>query len=82
MKAMFANLTLADFRGRSKRERATARRKWVHALFDEIQVAIHKGDRAKVDYLMAELADATAKGHQISRHGEGYTIDDLEGPAA
>jgi len=82
MKAMFANLTLGDFRGRSKRERATARRKWVHALFDEIQVAIHKGDRPKVDYLMAELADATARGHLISRHGEGYKIDDLEGPAA
>ena len=82
MKAMFANLTLADFSGRSKKERATARRKWVHALFDEIQVAIHKGDRPKVDYLMAELAAATAQRHVISRHGEGYTSDDLEGPAA
>ncbi len=82
MKAMFANLTLADFSGRSKKERATARRKWVHALFDEIQVAIHKGDRPKVDYLMAELADATAQKQLISRNGEAYTIDDLEGPAA
>ena len=28
-------------------------------LFDEIQVAIHDDDRTKIDYLMAELADAT-----------------------
>jgi hypothetical protein len=78
MKAMFANLTLADFRGRSKRERATARRKWVHALFDEIQVAIHKGDLPKVDYLMAELADATAQRHPIVRSVFGNLGEPLD----
>ena len=60
MKAMFANLTPADFRRRSPKElRAVARRR-VHVLFDEIQVAIHNHDRTKINYLMAELADATA----------------------
>jgi len=60
MKAMFANLTQADFRRRSPKElRAVARRR-VHVLFDEIQVAIHNDDRTKINYLMAELADATA----------------------
>jgi hypothetical protein len=60
MKAMFANLTQADFRRRGPKElRAVARRR-VHALFDEIQVAIHNDDRTKIKYLMAELADATA----------------------
>jgi len=60
MKAMFANLTPADFRRRSPKElRAVARRR-VHVLFDEIQVAIHNDDRTKINYLMAELADATA----------------------
>jgi hypothetical protein len=59
MKAMFANLTPADFRRRSPKElRAVARRR-VHVLFDEIQVAIHNDDRTKINYLMAELADAT-----------------------
>jgi hypothetical protein len=61
MKAMFANLTLADFRRRSPKEwRAVARRR-VHVLFDEIQVAIHNDDRTKINYLMAELAEATGK---------------------
>jgi hypothetical protein len=60
MKAMFANLTRADFGGRSMKER-TAERRRVHALFDEIQIAIHNGDRSAVDYLMAELAVATGK---------------------
>ena len=60
MKAMFANLTQADFRRRAPKElRAVARRR-VHVLFDEIQVAIHNDDRTKIKYLMAELADATA----------------------
>jgi hypothetical protein len=60
MKAIFANLAHADFRRRSPKElRAVARRR-VHALFDEIQVAIHNDDRTKINYLMAELADATA----------------------
>jgi len=58
MKAMFANLTRDDFGGSSKRARA-ARRQRVYALFDEIQLAIHGGDRLKVHYLMAELAEAT-----------------------
>ena len=61
MKAMFANLTRADFGGRSVKERRTAERKRVHVLFDEIQVAIHNGDRTTVDYLMAELAVATGR---------------------
>jgi hypothetical protein len=61
MKAMFANLTPADFRRRSPKElRAVARRR-VHVLFDEIQVAIHNGDRTKINYLMTELADATGR---------------------
>ncbi len=60
MRAMFANLTPADFRRRSPKElRAVARRR-VHVLFDEIQVAIYNDDRPKINYLMAELADATA----------------------
>lgn len=61
MKAMFANLTLDDFRGSSRRARAAARHQRVWTLFDEIQVAIHDGDRLKVDYLMVELAEATAQ---------------------
>jgi hypothetical protein len=61
MKAMFANLTPADFRRRSPKElRAVARRR-VHVLFDEIQVAIQNDDRTKINHLMAELADATGK---------------------
>ena len=59
MKAMFANLTTTDFRGRSPRERRAAERKRVHALFDVIQVAIHARDRATVDDLMTALAIAT-----------------------
>ena len=56
MKALFANLTTADFRGPSQRERGAAERKRVHALFDVIQVAIHARDRATVDDLMTALA--------------------------
>jgi hypothetical protein len=67
MKAMFANLTQADFRGRSKRAPIAAERQRVYALFDEIQVAIHNGDRLKVDYLMVELAEATASEYLASR---------------
>lgn len=44
MKPMFANLTTADFRGRSQRERRAAERNRVHTLFDVIQVAIHAHD--------------------------------------
>jgi hypothetical protein len=97
MKAMFANLTLADFRGRSRKERLAAKRKSIHAVFDEIQIAIHKGDRSKIDYLIAELADATADGGAVSPNGERYMtpvlvgdhtsscspeVEDVEGPAA
>ena len=70
MKAMFANLTHDDFGGRSKRPRTTAERQRVYALFDEIQIALHNGDRVKVDYLMAELARATAQEYLVSRHGK------------
>jgi len=66
MKAMFANLTRDDFRGSSKRERAAARHRRVYTLFDEIQVAIHEGDRLKFDYLMAELAAATAQDYRAA----------------
>jgi hypothetical protein len=60
MQAMFANLTRADFSGRSKKERAAERTR-VHTLFDEIQIAIYNGDRTAVDKLMAELAVATGQ---------------------
>jgi hypothetical protein len=59
---MFANLTRADFGGRSNRATRAARRLRVHVLFDEIQIAIYNGDLARVDRLMAKLALATA-GH-------------------
>jgi len=71
MRAMFANLTRADFGGRS-RERRAAVRKHVLALFDEIQVAIYNRDFIKVDYLMAELAEATAR----------ERVDDRDSPSA
>ena len=61
MKARFANLTTADFGGLSKNERRAAERRRVYALFEEIQIAIHHGDRARVDDLMTELAIATGK---------------------
>jgi len=38
--------------------------------------------RPYVPDLMAELAVATPQRHLISRDGEAYKIDDLEGPAA
>jgi hypothetical protein len=71
MKARFSNLTAADFGGLSKQkrraaglskdERRAAERKRVYALFEEIQIAIHHGERARVECLMAELAIATGK---------------------
>ena len=64
MKAMFANLRGADFSGRLMKEGRTAEGKRVHALFDEIQIAIHNGDDTAVDYPMAELAVATGKAHE------------------
>jgi hypothetical protein len=57
---MFANLTSADFGGSSKKEPRTLERQSVHALFDEIQIAIYNDDRARVDVLMAKLALTTA----------------------
>ena len=59
MKAIFANLTAAEFRGGLQIARRLAERRRIHALFDVIQVAIHSGDSATVDDLMAELAIAT-----------------------
>jgi len=59
MRAMFANLTRADFGGRSKKELRTVDRQRVDALFDEIQIAIYNGDRARLDVLMVKLALAT-----------------------
>ena len=59
MRAMFANLTRADFGGRSKKELRTVERRRVDALFDEIQIAIYNGDRARLDVLMVKLALAT-----------------------
>jgi len=66
MKAMFANLTAADFRGRSKEEPRTGERQRVHALFDEVQIAIYNDDRARRDVLMARLALATANRRRVS----------------
>jgi hypothetical protein len=60
MTAMFANLTSADFGGRSKKEPRTVERQRVHALFDEIQIAIYHDDRARLEVLMVKLALTTA----------------------
>jgi hypothetical protein len=60
MRAMFANLTRADFGGRSKKEPRMVDRQRVHALFDEVQIAIYDNNRAKLDVLMVKLALATA----------------------
>ena len=61
MKTMFANLTRADFGWRKDTHTPAARRRRVHALFDEIQIAIYTGDAARADCLLAELARATAR---------------------
>jgi hypothetical protein len=66
MRAMFANLTRADFGGRPDRDVRAARRLQVHALFDEIQVAIYTGDLARVNRLMAKLALATTSRAQVN----------------
>ena len=66
MKAMFANLTRDDFRGSAPRARVAAQRQRVYALFDAIQVAIHEGNRMKVDHLMAALAEATAQEYRAA----------------
>jgi len=60
MRAMFANLTRADFGGRSKRQLRAIDRERVHVLFDEIQIAIYNGDHERVDFLIGKLALATA----------------------
>jgi hypothetical protein len=69
MKTMFANLTWANVRRRSAKELRAVARHRVHVLFDEIQVAIHNDDRTKINYLMAELADATS-----SEEGHSSTV--------
>jgi len=61
MRAMFANLTAADFRGRWKKEPRSVERQRVHVLFDEIQIESTTTTRARVGILMVELALATAK---------------------
>ena len=66
MRAMFANLTRADFGGRSQREARAAKRWQVHALFDEIQVAISDDDFSRVDRLMAKLVVLTASHSRAS----------------
>jgi hypothetical protein len=85
MRAMFANLTRNDFGGRPNRETRTTRtteRLRVHVLFDEIQIAIHRGDEARVNRLMARLAAATTTPRlpvelatdAIRRHADGGQI--------
>jgi hypothetical protein len=66
MRAMFANLTSADFRIRSKKELRRAERQRVLALFDEVQIAIYNDDRARLDVLMVKLALATADQRRVS----------------
>jgi hypothetical protein len=61
MRAMFANLTSADFGGRSQQKLRTMERQRVHALFDEIQIAIYNDDRARLEVLMVKLALTTAR---------------------
>ena len=66
MRAMFANLTRADFGGRPDSAARAARRLRVHALFEEIQVAIYTGDVARVDRLLVQLALATARRAKVN----------------
>jgi hypothetical protein len=65
MGAMFANLTRADFEGRLNGETRASNRLRVHALFDEIQVAIYSGDFARVESLMVRLALATTSSRMV-----------------
>jgi hypothetical protein len=67
MKAMFANLTSADFRRPSQKERRAAERRQVHALFDEIQIAIYNGDWTAVDYLMGSSRSPDRRLSESSR---------------
>jgi hypothetical protein len=66
MRALFANLTSADFRGSSKTAPSPEERQRVHVLFDEIQVAIYNNDRERVDLLMVKLALATTHRQRTS----------------
>ena len=66
MRAMFANLTSADFGGRSKKALRTTERQRVHALFDEIQIAIYEHDHARLDELMVKLALTSASHRRTS----------------
>ena len=54
------HLTAADFGGRSKQELRSMERLRVHALFDEIQIAIYNDDHARLEVLMVKLALTTA----------------------
>jgi hypothetical protein len=66
VKASFANLTAADFGGRSKKEPRSEERQRVHLLFNEIQIAIYNDDRERVDMLMVKLAVATTRQRRTS----------------
>jgi hypothetical protein len=66
MRALFSNLTSADFSGGSKKELRTVERQRVHLLFDEIQIAIYNDDRERVDLLMVKLALATTNQRRMS----------------
>ena len=66
MRTLFANLTAADFTRRSKKELRSVERQRVHALFDEVQIAIYNDDRARLDVLMVKLALATADQRRAS----------------
>jgi hypothetical protein len=66
MRAIFANLTSADFRIRSKKALRRMERQRVLALFDEVQIAIYNDDRARLDVLMVQLALATADQRRVS----------------
>jgi hypothetical protein len=66
MRAMFANLTTADFGGRSKKELRTVEWRRINALFDEIQIAFYNDDRAELDVLMVKLAIATDNQRRVN----------------
>ena len=66
MRAMFANLTAANFNARSKKELHMLERQRVKALFDEIQIAIYNDDRARLEKLMVKLAMTAANHRRMS----------------
>ena len=66
MRALFANLTAADFSGSSKKGPRALERQRVHVLFDEIQIAIFNDDRERVDALLVKLALATTTQRRTS----------------